>query len=126
MAKTLGPVKRGDTITLKIKVRQPPDISPSGAMQDLTGCKLYATLKLSTDDADPGLGQVTSPASGIVIDTPATLGTATATFPASVTDGLSTPTEVFWDVQLKDAAGQIRTVADGTMTVQPDVTRTTA
>lgn len=122
MSTRLNPVKRGDTIVLDITVT-----TAAGAAQDLAGCTLYATLKDDLSDTDANaISQVTTTGGGIVVDSPTTLGTATATFPASATLGLTQSTTLYWDVQLKDATGQIFTVADGTIPVQLDVTITTA
>jgi len=114
-------IVHGDTTDVDIFVNL------NGAPVDLTGCSFWLTAKTSFADADPGIGQLTSPAGGIAI-VDAARGKIRATIPASWTSGLSraqTLTYVY-DVQMKDGSGGIRTLSMGTLSVVPDVTISTS
>lgn len=112
-------ITRGDT-----HVQSWALVDSSGVAVDITGGKFYCTLKNAVADADPGVLQLTSPSSGITIDNAAG-GLATLTITAAQTAALAIQTYEY-DVQYKDSAGTITTLARGKMTVTSDVTITTA
>lgn len=99
-------------------------LDQSGVAVDLTGAKLYFTVKTAYADADPGVLQLTSPSSGITIDSAAG-GLATLTITSTQSGALTVGTYKY-DVQLKDSAGTIKTLVSGTLTVDAQVTITTA
>ncbi len=112
--------KRGDTIVLSIAVKD-----SAGAALNCAGGTLRATLKDELSDTDgTALAQINSPASGIVWILQ-TSGTATATFPASATSGLTADITLYYDVQYTDSAGRVDTVDSGTVQITRDVTQTT-
>jgi len=95
-----------------------------GVPIDLTGAKLYYTIKTNYEQPDPGVLQLTSPTSGItIVDAPN--GVAELTITASQTDVLQ-PMSYLYDMQIKLQDGTIATLVSGTLTVLPDVTRTVA
>ncbi len=99
---------------------------------DLTGAHLRWTAKLSESDAAPAIELTSDPGGGIVIAPDPTTGVCTITIPASSTDGLSRQTRYVWDLQITDAAGNVRTLPDpdvarstlGTLLVRLDLSRT--
>lgn len=99
-------------------------ITLNGSAVDLTGGKLYFTLKSGYAVADPGSLQLTSPSSGITIDNAAG-GLATMTITATQTAAL-TPGAYVYDIQFKDSNGKVTTFARGIATVDYDVTVSTA
>ncbi len=111
-------VFRGDTIVLNIAAKD-----TTGAALNCTGGIMTATLKDDLGDADPGLSQVTSPASGIAWVVQAS-GTATVTFPATATAGLTDDVTLYYDVQFVDSASRKSTLEKGTIVCERDVTRT--
>lgn len=96
----------------------------SGSAVDITGGKLYLTIKNAQNDADPGVLQLTSPSSGITIDD-AAAGEVTLTITATQSDAL-TPLDYFYDIQYKDSAGLVSTLANARLTVLADITRSAA
>lgn len=112
-AKTAISMYRGDSypITLRLK-----DLT-SGAVIDLTGCTLLMTvdsLEAPPDDTTK-LFEVDG-----VLDADPTTGKATFT-PTSA--NTATVGSYFYDVQLTDADGNIRTVVKSTFTVSQDITK---
>lgn len=117
---------RGDTLAIDLA------LTNGSAPEDLTGSKLYFTIKEDTEDADAeATVRKTSPSSGITIVS-STGGTAqvviAAADTAAVFDHLpaSSVAFFFFDVQLKLSGGQVYTVAEGTALVYPDVTISTS
>jgi hypothetical protein len=100
--------------------------------QNLSGWYLWSTLKRQVPDPDSqAVAQVTStpsstpagPNGGIVLNAPAATY-ATVTYPPQATAPLEDAAVVLdYDVQAKDAAGNVYTVEIGDITVYPDVTR---
>jgi hypothetical protein len=109
---------RGDTLILDCAVT-----AAGGGAQDLTGCTLTMTAKRSKNDADSAaVFQLTSPSGGIVIDSPASLGTGVITVSPSDTADLTRDTKLVYDVQIEDGSGNIYTSETGTLNVTLDVT----
>ena len=92
----------------------------AGNAIDLTSCTLFITVKQNADDLDASAKILTT----LTISTPATAGIATwALVPADTQYLLGI---YFWDVQLKDASGNIITLINDKLEVIQDVTvRTT-
>lgn len=110
----LASVFSGNTIVLKHTIT-----AAAGGAQNLTGCTLIATLKASASDSDANaISLIKSSTGGIVIDSPATLGTATSTFPASATAAFSTSKMLVFQLKLVDGTGAITTIEEGTISVK--------
>jgi hypothetical protein len=96
--------------------------------QDITGWNFWCTGKLYLSDPDMvALFQLTtSPANGIVVVS-ATGGQILITVPPIVTRAFAdSDVTIYYDVQGKDASGNIFTVERGKMIVSPDITRAIA
>ncbi|MEP6756517.1 MAG: hypothetical protein ABJA67_13510 [Chthonomonadales bacterium] len=89
---------RGDTNLIDFKASW----HPSNPQQDLTGCKIWFTLKESRFDNDPGFLQKTI-GDGIQVNVSA--NTWTVTLDPSDSASLSHSKKFYGDVQIKDALG---------------------
>jgi hypothetical protein len=99
---------RGDDRTLTIT-----------ATEDMTGSEIHWTAKWSRSADEPVvIGKST--AEGITIGGPGT--TATVTIDAADTRDLD-PGPLYWDVEIIDTLGRVRTVAAGVLDLKADVTR---
>lgn len=111
---------RGDTRYLPFQITD-----AVGAPLDVTGYTIWFTAKRQLSDPDPGVFQQTI-AGGELVVTNASLGLGYVRIDPSdtVTLGDST-TQLLWDLQIKSPAADtpVSTVARGTLTVEPDVTR---
>jgi len=131
MSTNLGKMKRGDDKTVQFTVdgsKLPVD--------GLASFTMWFTAKQQVSDLDadaqwekvgaPGnLGDFTIVAVGDPESFPPTNGVVNCRIRPADTDQLPDYDVVLtWDFQLKDATGLITTSADGTLTVQPDITRT--
>lgn len=103
---------RGDSYPITFTLKD-----SSGAPIDLTGCSLVMTVdeRETPTDATTKLFEVAGvladdPMTGVVRFTPTALNTATVG-------------AYFYDVQLTDADGNVRTVAKNTFTVVQDITK---
>lgn len=112
---SLPPFYRGDTKTY------PFGFTFNGAPVDITGKKLYFTLKTAIGDADPGvLQKVLGPFSGAA----AVAGTGELVLTSTETAALA-PGKYLFDFELRDEAvspHHVTTLAKGTLTVLADVT----
>lgn len=110
---------RGDTPTFLITVTD-----RVGAAFDISGYEIWFTAKNNKDDPDASaVFQITTVTGDIVI-TSGVGGLAEATPPASATSGFTADRQLFYDVQLRNAAlTRTYTVAAGTLTVTRDITR---
>jgi hypothetical protein len=113
---------RGDNESFTVTVRD-----PAGAVVALTGATLRFTAKYrpSDVDADAIITKVTG--AGITHDADqvgAGKGKATIAFVPSDTATLAAPIVLVWDVQLRDAATLVQTVAGGSIRIRADVSRT--
>lgn len=118
--------KRGDTIKLTTQI-----LGANGAPLDLTGAKVWWTMKRSFSDLDASaIAQVTTvsstpPGGGITV-TNAAEGRIAIKCPAEATSELTAATHEFvYDIQVKDAVGDIATAETGEIKIEPDVTRAT-
>ena len=114
-------ITRGDTRTLDVTCFQPDGVTAL----DITGFDLWWTAKRTTGDPDPGVMQKTTATGGIAV-TGAASGLATVTIDPADTSALPGVTQLVWDLQARDPAGRIHTLASGTLTVLADVTRATS
>lgn len=118
-------MKRGDTFKL-------PDIyakTSTGVTINLTGAKVWFTVKRAHAQFDTAAVHRadTTDGSGHVTIADAASGRITAKMPAIATVGFADGKQgLVYDVQVKDSAGDIFTVDEGTITVTPDVTRATS
>ena len=112
-------IRRGDNTTLKVTVYQG---TSSTTIADLTGSKLYFTLKERENHPDSRavLSKNSEAGGGITIATP-TNGIGEIELTANETGGLKTGTHWF-DIQLKDSLEQIYTVLAGNIVVEADIT----
>lgn len=110
-------MKRGDSFLFTTT------ITLNGVALDVSGYDIWCTAKYNKDDTDlAALFQLTKLAGDIVVGG-AGNNIATTTIPASDTIALTVDVVVFYDVQIKSVAGQVTTVAEGTLTISKDVTR---
>jgi hypothetical protein len=113
---------RGDSHIFDVTVLKSDGCTP----QDITGWTAWFTAKehvaLQDSAATIRLGNIL-PLTGIVLTFP-TQGKMRITVPPSATINCpDTPLCLFYDVQVKDVAGNVFTIERGTLTVKPDVTR---
>lgn len=112
---------RGDDRDITIAVK-----TPAGVAQNITGWTFWVTGKVSLADADAAaIFQRTSANGGVVI-TDAANGLATATIRGADTSALTAETTLFVDIQGKDTAGRVATLATGKIKVVLEVTQATA
>jgi hypothetical protein len=111
---------RGDTLVFDGVAEE-----SGGDPQDLTGCTLWMTAKNQKSDLDADAVIAVESGSGIEVVS-AAAGTFTVTIAATLTADLTKRSLLHYDVQLKDATGQIYTVDSGTITVELDITRATS
>jgi hypothetical protein len=125
---------RGDTRIIQIPCFQSDGTTPL----DLTGATVYLTLNASnapTDDSSDVLQKTATsfivPAgvlasSGYTVgQNTATLGVAWITIAASDTTNVA-PGTYFYDIQVKDASGNISSIKQDTFKINADITRSTA
>lgn len=112
-AKTTISMYRGDSYPITFTLTD----SSTGNPLDLTGCSLIMTVDALAEPPDDTsmLFEITGvldadPETGKVSFTPTSTDTAT-------------PGSYFYDVQLTDADGNIRTVAKNTFTISMDITK---
>lgn len=114
---------QGDSASFEITVTEDTDPFPA---YDLTGCKLYFTLKESNDQLDAdALIQKDSETGGISINDAAN-GKAIITILNTDTDEAPIDQPLFADVQVKTPEGEIFTVATGKITFRSQTTRRTS
>lgn len=93
-----------------------------GAAQDITGASARFTAKHRSTDADGAAVFVKTVGSGITL-TDAAAGVLTVELSAADTDSLDVPVTLLWDLQIT-SGGAPKTIAAGTLLVQPDISRT--
>lgn len=112
-------INRGDDEKLDIAFK-----NPAGGVLDVTGHQgIWFTAKHSSLDLDADAVIQKTVGTGIVV-TNAPQGLATVSIDDTDTVDVE-PTTLVWDAQIKDAAGEIRTAASGTLKIRADVTRAT-
>ncbi len=106
--------------------RLPNQMPPGAVPLNLTGAKVWLTVKRFASDGDGlALAQLTTTAGSVVLTTPLS-GVATATMQPGPTLGFpDMDTELAYDVQVL-LAGATTTVELGTLVVRPDVTSATS
>lgn len=112
-------INRGDTVDLAVVV------TASGSAYSLVGCTIWFTAKTSFSLADSGATFQKKIGSGITV-TSAANGRFTVRISPTDTYSLgNSKTLLVYDCQVKDASGNVYTVASGNIIVLPDVTRST-
>ena len=111
---------RGDTFVWDGAVT-----TAAGTVQDITGCTLWMTAKYSKSDLDSAAVFQKKIGTGIVVAAP-TGGTYVVTVDPTDTSGLTRTAALYYDVQIKDGASKVVTIASGTLTVTTDVTLSTS
>ena len=95
----------------------------NGAVVDLTGASVRFTAKNRPDDADVDAVISKTVGAGITL-TNASSGLLRVKLAPSDTSGFGGARTLVWDLQARDAAGDVHTLAGGTLRVQPDISRT--
>lgn len=96
----------------------------AGGALDLSAITIWFTVKDKVSDTDAqALFQLHSPNHGIA-NISAVGGTARITVLPSHTAALTSKrnNQAYYDIQIVDGSGRVYTVADGTITIYPDVT----
>ncbi len=111
---------RGDSRTINIQVYQPDGVTPF----DLTGCKVYFTVNATsnnttTSDATAAIALSTT------TFTNSTPGQATLVIPSTTSQTIN-PGTYYYDVQVKDTAGNVSSLGENKFIVNADVTRSTS
>ncbi len=112
----------GDTPTFSATIS---NLSSSG----LAGCELWMTAKRAATDPDSAAVFQKPNASWVIDQTgnASTPGIAHVQLANADTASLPLyPVALVYDIQLKDASGDIYTIDSGTLTVTPDVTQATS
>lgn len=108
---------RGDTDSFTVTVQD-----ANGAAIDITGFSFLFTVDPSDEPVNSAnnLFQLSSPAGGIVLTTPAS-GLITLTLSGAQAD--QTPGVYFYDLQMTDTGGAIKTILKGQYEVVQDITK---
>jgi len=126
-------LKRGDDETVQLLLTDPegvgadPDDPSTWPPIDLAGATLWWYVKASTTDSDAEAIIAKTTGTGIAVIGPTADGRADVTIVPADTETLPNwqlDTELDWEVQLKDAANKIRTVGEGTVTIESDIVLT--
>lgn len=114
-------MRRGDTPVWDLFVPR-----EDGSPFDLTGYTIRMTAKRSVDDSDADAIFQLSTVAGTITITDAANGLAEMQPERADTSSLTTDVNAYWDVQVaKDGSpDETFTVADGTLTIKRDITRT--
>lgn len=116
-APTIQNYIRGDSRTLSIQIYQSDGATPF----NLTGCTVYFTLNASSSPTDDGTDTTASLKTSTNTFSSPSSGLATITLTNTMTQPL-TPQTYFYDIQLKDASGNITSLAQNTFQVISDIT----
>ena len=95
-------------------------VMPNGQPQTLVGATLRFTTRARLDDAAPAFTRTVG--TGITV-TDALGGLITVRLAPTNTSTLVRPTTYYWDLEVTDGGGNIKTVADGTLEVRLDVSQ---
>ena len=114
---------RGDSAVFELAVATPPaTYGATPVPVDLTGASARFTAKRRLADLDAAaVIAKASPAGVVITDGPG--GLLEVRLAAEDTDGLEAPVTLHYDVQVRDVAGQVRTVDAGYLVIRPDVTQ---
>lgn len=114
-------IERGDGPSFDIAA-----VKEDGTAQDITGSTLWFTAKHRLTDIDDAavIRKSTTDGSITIVDGPG--GIARVRLSGADTQGMTSLIVLHWDVQAKDPAGAIITLARGRLFIRPDVTRAIA
>lgn len=112
---------RGDDESFDVQVFEVDGVTPV----NLSGATLRFTAKRRFGDLDTDAVIVCTTDDATITLVNATIGLARIDVPAASTDDLLRDTLLVWDLQVTDIATKVRTVAEGTLIVRRDVSRTT-
>lgn len=116
---TLLSMTRGDRQAFAIAITD-SDAAPV----NLTGIGVTFTAKRRPTDLDAdAVIQKSTSAGGVEIDADPTTGLATLTIEASDTAGLTFTRSLYWDIQIDDGEGDVRTPLSGLLSIATDQTR---
>ena len=110
---------RGDTEVYTISLT-----NDAGTALDLTGLTITFTAKRRPTDSDLDAVLSKSTADGIVVDDDPTTGIAVLTIDPADTEDLTDLRSLYWDIQVDDGAGDVRTPLLGLLAITADITRT--
>lgn len=125
------PMYRGDTLEMSVQARRVDPRSGAILPYNLTGAKVWITIKRAVDDGDTAaLAQVSTVSStpvggSVTIDPAPESGWLDIVVPPAAT--LALPAVEQWlvyDVQLLDQLGRVKTILKGRIQILPDVTVT--
>lgn len=119
-APTIQNYIRGDSRTIQIQVYQSDGQTPF----NLTGCEVFFTVNANSNNTADNDTSAVIAAKTLSFSTP-TNGLATIQLTNAMTQDIA-PGTYYYDVQLKDASGNIYSLAQNTFTVIADVTRSTS
>ncbi len=111
---------RGDTWDWEFTVLQRDRVTP----QDITGAQFRFTGKYDAADADVDAPIVGSTSGGQCQVTDASGGIVRVRITPAQTGGVSAPTNLRYDLQATDGAGNVWTVARGRIRVEADISLT--
>lgn len=107
---------RGDSRVLSFQFLQADGKTPF----DLTGCEVFFTVNPVTDPGSSDSGAVIQLSTTSFVSP--TSGQASITLTNAITQNIN-PATYFYDVQLKDANGNITSLMQNTFQIVPDITR---
>lgn len=110
-------IKRGDDRVLAVAA------TDADGAQDLTDVTLFFTAKLRRADADED-AVIAKDAADITI-TDEDAGLFEVALDAEDTDSLEAPLLLLWDIQGIDSTAKVRSLAEGRLLIQADITRRT-
>lgn len=134
-------LKRGDSLVYDVQVMGPPPgfVYPgwTPTPQNITSWSFWFTVKWLNRDEEPdapdlnAVAQITlttsQPVGGTITVINAAIGQIEVVVPPAATSGFpDEPTTVSYDIQAKDASGNIFTIEEGQILVTPDTTRAIA
>lgn len=112
---------KGETFVMDLAIK-----NSDGSAKDLTGAKIYLTVKNQYSEQDSSaVAQLWSPSNGVVIVGDPKLGNAEGTIPPIATYGLPGDSDIVlvYDAKVIDGSGNQSICDSGTITVHPAVTR---
>ena len=111
---------RGDSRVLNFTFLQSDGVTPF----NLTGCEVFFTVNANSNNTADNDSSAVIALKTSTFSNPAS-GQASITIPNSVTQDIA-PNTYYYDVQLKDANGNITSLAQNTFIVIADITRITS
>jgi len=113
-------MKRGDRAEFAITLT---DVD-TGLPLDLTTMTLRFTAKRRATDLDADALIAKTEGAGITVDVDPSTGLATLEIEPEDTEDLTDLRSLYWDVQVDNGAGDVRTPLSGLLAISADITRT--